>query len=46
VYPQVCPVSSLTLCSLLGPQGSFGDTGPAGVPVCILQVAVAQGRAW
>lgn len=40
-YLPVCPVSSLTMCSLLGPQGSFGDAGPAGDPVGILQVAAA-----
>lgn len=35
------PCFSLTICSLLGPQGNFGDAGPTGVPVSILQMAVA-----
>jgi hypothetical protein len=41
---HLCPVPPLTVYSLLGPQGNFGEAGPAGSPVSMFWMAIAWGK--
>lgn len=44
MYLAPLPCFPYNICSLLGPQGSFGDAGPAGAPVSIFSNGSGLGK--